>query len=1087
MEKKERLIYLDYIRALSILIIITYHFSVGLNVGVNTDAFYINIFNKGFWGLFGVALFFLISGASLIYNYDNKLDVKEYYKKRFLGIYPAYWIAYTIVFLYSFCKYKGLVWNGPISKIIFSFLGMDGYLAPYFQTFGLIGDWFVGAIVLIYMLFPLYRKLMKKSPKIFFVISTMVFLLITIFQPFKMPVNRDLFVSSYMFILGMYFITYVKNIKKSQVLFALVLGIICLKFAQTSTMNLALLLSNLSAFFFLVVFSKIFVKSNIPIIENIVKYISKNCYYLFLLHHYIIVEIESYFKTVMLDKYGTLIVYILSWIIILILSKLLFVITKKFIIILDELMKNEKMKIPLKVAIIVIIFLTIYGSIGVYKEMKIQNNSTATLEQNNDIDYSLIFDATYYTNINSDLKNIDKELLLDHFITFGMSEGRRASYNFDVTYYRQNNEDLVQQFGDDLRLYYNHYATFGYKEGRLGSKEDIKREQFKIKIESKLLDSKNAIITLNTDVNLDKKEYYILQMLASETNIQNYKKMERVTSKEIKLEKNNITDKYVIVEKVNTDVYEQVSNFAFIQNPELSCEELSNVKIPEVNSKKGLQVSSGYYDDVENLDTSYVFTNFFMEKLLLMNYQENNTIVYEYNGKEYYFNKETVSLYDNTVSNFSNKNIQLIVSILSIKEDGYDILYYPGIDMEKPTSFYAINTTTEESQMYFEAVMSFLSNRYNGKNPEYGCITKWVVGNEVNESGTYNYMGEKNIHDYMLEYTRTFRIAYNIIKSNNSNANIYVPMEPFWGIDSNQLTYGGREFVYYLNEFIKSNGNIDWGIAYHAYSYPLNDPKILNDDIPLPEEDGTIIKDLVTKDSFYSAIITMENLDVLTEFMHQDTMLDSSGEVRSIILSEQGFTANSNVYGKCEALQAASLLYAYYKAEMNEDIDAFIYFLQTDNDEANLGNEYYKFGLSYMKDGVLNKRLSYNVFRNMDKKDSLENLSYMKNILGIEDYSNVITNFDTSKFETFMERNDTIEEKKDISKATINNTIEPQAYTSEEIIPLLDVYYEGNLLKEDKDYDLVYLNNIEEGEAKIIICGLNEFEGIMETTFKIFK
>ena len=57
-------------------------------------------------------------------------------------------------------------------------------------------------------------------------------------------------------------------------------------------------------------------------------------------------------------------------------------------------------------------------------------------------------------------------------------------------------------------------------------------------------------------------------------------------------------------------------------------------------------------------------------------------------------------------------------------------------------------------------------------------ITKWMVGNEVNDSGVYNYMGQKILSEYVEEYVRTFRIIYNLIKTNNKNANVYVVMEP---------------------------------------------------------------------------------------------------------------------------------------------------------------------------------------------------------------------------------------------------------------------------------------------------------------------
>ena len=86
------------------------------------------------------------------------------------------------------------------------------------------------------------------------------------------------------------------------------------------------------------------------------------------------------------------------------------------------------------------------------------------------VDYSAVFDADYYYNAYADLKSAignDQEKLLQHFIAFGMQEGRRGNDEFDVKAYMENNPDLVQVFGPaDYASYYLHYITYGKKEGR---------------------------------------------------------------------------------------------------------------------------------------------------------------------------------------------------------------------------------------------------------------------------------------------------------------------------------------------------------------------------------------------------------------------------------------------------------------------------------------------------------------------------------------------------------------------------------------------------------------------------------------------
>lgn len=87
------------------------------------------------------------------------------------------------------------------------------------------------------------------------------------------------------------------------------------------------------------------------------------------------------------------------------------------------------------------------------------------------LDYSSVFDANYYLSNNPDVAKAtagNSELALDHFINYGMSEGRRGSASFDVQSYFNEYPDLRAAFGFDLVKYYEHYVTAGKAEGRHG-------------------------------------------------------------------------------------------------------------------------------------------------------------------------------------------------------------------------------------------------------------------------------------------------------------------------------------------------------------------------------------------------------------------------------------------------------------------------------------------------------------------------------------------------------------------------------------------------------------------------------------------
>lgn len=85
------------------------------------------------------------------------------------------------------------------------------------------------------------------------------------------------------------------------------------------------------------------------------------------------------------------------------------------------------------------------------------------------VDYSLVFDPTYYANRYADLKAVygtNAAQLWLHFKTYGMKEGRQAIDTFNVITYKARYSDLQIAFGNNLPMYYRHYCVNGKNEGR---------------------------------------------------------------------------------------------------------------------------------------------------------------------------------------------------------------------------------------------------------------------------------------------------------------------------------------------------------------------------------------------------------------------------------------------------------------------------------------------------------------------------------------------------------------------------------------------------------------------------------------------
>ena len=124
-------------------------------------------------------------------------------------------------------------------------------------------------------------------------------------------------------------------------------------------------------------------------------------------------------------------------------------------------------------------------------------------------------------------------------------------------------------------------------------------------------------------------------------------------------------------------------------------------------------------------------------------------------------------------------------------------------------------------------------------------------------------------------------------------------------------------------------------------------------------------------------MVTMANIEVVTDYMQQEEFLTEDGEVSSIILSEQGYTSLMG-----EDVQAAAIVYAYKKAEANEHIDSILFSRQTDAAEEIAQG--LALGLNHV-DG--SHKYAYNVYKYMDTDKEESYTDFAKSIIGISDWS----------------------------------------------------------------------------------------------------
>lgn len=437
--------------------------------------------------------------------------------------------------------------------------------------------------------------------------------------------------------------------------------------------------------------------------------------------------------------------------------------------------------------------------------------------------------------------------------------------------------------------------------------------------------------------------------------------------------------KFVLAVKED-GTYKAVGEPHYITNPEIAAKNKEAFKEPL--TKKGLNIELNMLNDAFDLGVKYVTTNIAVSRLM------GSGIDFQYEGKTYHFNKSIVEDYDKVISAYSGKGMVVNAILLNDWSDTTSNLFIPGVQKTSDAYYYMFNATTEAGFEQLKAISAFLADHYSGKNADYGKISNWIIGNEI-ENQQWNYMGPMDLTNYVKTYEKAFRVCYTAIKSTNANDRVYLSLSYNWMNDMDgQLKYGGKEIIDSFNSIANVQGQMEWGLAYHPYPCPLTDPVFWDD----AETTGLVKKD------FNSPVINFANLNVLTDYFCQETLKTPSGQVRHIILTEQGFTAYSPTRGAVPELQAAAFAYSYYLVDSNPYIDAYTLSRQVDApSEVKDGLKLGLWECDMSKPDLIEatkRRKIWQVFRDIDKKNStLEASEFAKSLIGINKWSDVITDF----------------------------------------------------------------------------------------------
>lgn len=416
--------------------------------------------------------------------------------------------------------------------------------------------------------------------------------------------------------------------------------------------------------------------------------------------------------------------------------------------------------------------------------------------------------------------------------------------------------------------------------------------------------------------------------------------------------------KFVVAAKVNGE-YKILCTSRYVTNPE----RIAKYNTYKQSGIKGLLIDplKIYSGELDDLGVQQGVYNINMSRLM------GSGIGYEYGGRSYSFNAGEIQVLDKVFSQLSGKGIQITAILLNDPSSCSDLMH-PNARGTGSAPYYMFNASDEGGVNAMAAVASFLAERYSGKG--YGLVSNWVIGNEVNMRKEWNNYANVDTYAYTEQYANSFRVMYNAIKSVNAGARVYMPLDQRWNRNLSDGDYDGRDMLDAFASILRSKGDIDWGLAYHPYPVPLTNAKFW--------DTGSFKK--YTTDSVDTQMVCMKNLHVVTDYLCRDEMRNPNGEVRSVILSEEGFTSTSG-----EGVQAAAYAYAYYIAANNQHIDGFM--INRETDAPSEVAQGMAFGLTTSGGG---HKQVYNVFKHIDKADGHQYTDQYLPVIGVGSWSEII-------------------------------------------------------------------------------------------------
>ncbi|HIV17122.1 MAG TPA: acyltransferase, partial [Candidatus Alectryocaccobium stercorigallinarum] len=155
MRANNKIVEFNFIKAVSVIGIVAFHFAV------ETGRLDMLPGKYPLGGVF-VTIFFMVSGALLYYNYNEPENIKLFYYKRWKSVMPAFYVAFGCLYLLQVVQNRSFFYNGRPASLLLTLIGFDGYLNDIIPNYYLLGEWFLGAIIILYAVYPFLARILNK-------------------------------------------------------------------------------------------------------------------------------------------------------------------------------------------------------------------------------------------------------------------------------------------------------------------------------------------------------------------------------------------------------------------------------------------------------------------------------------------------------------------------------------------------------------------------------------------------------------------------------------------------------------------------------------------------------------------------------------------------------------------------------------------------------------------------------------------------------------------------------------------------------------------------------------------------------------